>query len=201
MLLLFCSFLVWRVQPRFTHGAANCHGGHFDHCLNFGANLGGTCGRSHSYMAKVEGRTKYTLIILSCSDSILRALWGGSTPFFAFCFLVWLFYSDDWFKKYSFTNVIIGLFRCAETQSISSSISPIKVDIFQTISLLKELNRLAIKHLGQLSCEVIWYLTSGSIGVMLRFDTFSISVIWSSIYWASSVIAGTCTRMEMLRFI
>ena len=46
-------------------------------------------------MAKVEGRTKYTLILL-CSglDSILRALWGGSTPFFAVIFL-YNFYSGD----------------------------------------------------------------------------------------------------------
>ena len=71
-------------------------------------------------MAKVEGRTKYTLIILSCSDSIIRALWGGSTPFFCVLFSRMTFFSflmTD-LKKYSFTNVIIGLFRCAETQSI-----------------------------------------------------------------------------------
>ena len=69
-------------------------------------------------MAKVEGRTKYTLIILSCSDSILRALWEGSTPFFCVLFSRMIFILMTDLKKYSFTNVIIGLFRCAETQSI-----------------------------------------------------------------------------------
>ena len=47
---------------------------------------------------------------------------------------------------------------CSDVQRLKvfpSSISTIKVDIFQTISLLKELNRLAIKYLGQLSCEAI----------------------------------------------
>ena len=42
---------------------------------------------------------------------------------------------------------------CSDVQKIkvfSSSISPIKVDIFQTISLSEALDRLAIKHLGQL---------------------------------------------------
>ena len=68
-------------------------------------------------MAKVEGRTKYTLIILSCSDSILRALWEDSTPFFLFSRMI-IFILMNELKKYSFTDVIIGLFRCASTQSI-----------------------------------------------------------------------------------
>ena len=42
---------------------------------------------------------------------------------------------------------------CSDVQRLKvfpSSISPIKVDIFQIISLFEELNRLVIKHLGQL---------------------------------------------------
>ena len=114
ILLLFSSFLAWCIQSRLTHWAASCHGGHLDYRPNFGADLGGTGWRSHSYMAKVEGRTKYTLIILcSCLDSILRALWGGSTPFLLL-FSCISFYSDDWLKNTVFSDVKIGLFRCAK---------------------------------------------------------------------------------------
>ena len=95
---LFSSSLVGCVKSWHTYGAASCHAGHLHHRPNFGADLGGTGCRRHSNMEKVAGRTPYILIIL-CSglDSILRALWGGSTPFFAFIFL-YNFYSGDWLK-------------------------------------------------------------------------------------------------------